>query len=508
MPSIGQILERNARRVPDRTALVFENKRYTYADLDATVNRAAHAIARLGVNKGDRVALMSPNSDQFVIAYYALLKLGVIVVPTNVRLAAPELAYQLEDSGARLILYDPDVATVVQSAAESTGVRNLCLSPYDDWPNLSKALLRESPNPPEVLVREDDDAQILYTSGTTGRPKGVLLDHHRVVWTGLNIAIGVGLREGDSLLHVAPLYHSAELDLFLMGGTYMAATHVVLREFHPTKVLNALAAHRITAFFGVPTMYQFMIREPLMQQLDLSAWRVGMFGAAPMPPSTVTALAEALPHLVLYNLAGLTEMGPGGVFLGGEELRRHPGAAGRPILNTEARVVNPEFEDVAPGEVGELVLRGETLMKGYWNNPEATRQAMRDGWLLTGDLATVDEHGLITLVDRKKDMIITGGMNVYSVEVENAVLTHPSVADCAVIGVPHPDYGQTVTAIVHLHPGAILTLEELREHCQPLIADYKIPRKLVLRPIPRNASGKVLKYLLRQELAGAALPFS
>ncbi len=170
--------------------------------------------------------------------------------------------------------------------------------------------------------------------------------------------------------------------------------------------------------------------------------------------------------------------------------------------------MNPEFEDVAPGEVGELVLRGETLMKGYWNNPEATRQAMRDGWLLTGDLATVDEHGLITLVDRKKDMIITGGMNVYSVEVENAVLTHPSVADCAVIGVPHPDYGQTVTAIVHLHPGAILTLEELREHCQPLIADYKIPRKLVLRPIPRNASGKVLKYLLRQELAGAALPFS
>ncbi len=316
MPSIGQILERNARRVPDRTALVFENKRYTYADLDATVNRAAHAIARLGVNKGDRVALMSPNSDQFVIAYYALLKLGVIVVPTNVRLAGPELAYQLEDSGARLILYDPDVATVVQSAAESTGVRSLCLSPYDDWPNLSKALLRESPNPPEVLVREDDDAQILYTSGTTGRPKGVLLDHHRVIWTGLNIAIGVGLREGDSLLHVAPLYHSAELDLFLMGGTYMAATHVVLREFHPTKVLNALAAHRITAFFGVPTMYQFMIREPLMQQLDLSAWRVGMFGAAPMPPSTVTALAEALPHLVLYNLAGLTEMGLGGVFFG------------------------------------------------------------------------------------------------------------------------------------------------------------------------------------------------
>ena len=247
-------------------------------------------------------------------------------LPINVRLTAPELAYQLEDSGARLILYDPSLVTVVQSAAESTDVQSLCLSPYDDWPNLSSALLCENPEPPEVLVREEDDAQILYTSGTTGRPKGVLLDHHRVIWTGLNIAVGVGLREGDTLLHVAPLYHSAELDLFLMGGTYMAATHVVLREFHPTKVLNTLASHRITAFFGVPTMYQFMLREPLLQQLDLSAWRVGMFGAAPMPPSTVTALAEALPHLVLYNLAGLTEMGPGGEVFGRRRAPSTPGS--------------------------------------------------------------------------------------------------------------------------------------------------------------------------------------
>ena len=499
MPSIGQILERNAHREPNREALIYRENRYTYQELDRKVNQTAHAIAHLGVGHGDRVALMAPNSDQFVIAYYALLKLGAIVVPTNIRLAAPELSYQLEDSGSRMLLFDPELAPVVESALATSDVKGVSLSNYGNWPALDALAALESSDPPATIVDESDDAQILYTSGTTGRPKGVLLDHHRVIWTGLNVLTGVGLREGERLLHVAPLYHSAELDLFLMGGTYLAATHVVLREFNPSVVLKTLADEHITAFFGVPTMYQFMLRDPSLEHLDLSSWKIGMFGAAPMAPSTVTHLANTLPHLVLYNLAGLTEMGPGGVFLGGDALRNNPGAAGRAIINTEARVVNPEYHDANPGEVGELWLRGETLMKGYWNNPDATRQTMHDGWLMTGDLATIDENGLITLVDRKKDMIITGGMNVYSVEVENAIITHPSIADCAVVGVPHPDYGETVAAIVSLYPGSEITLEELRRHCQPLIADYKIPRKLVIGPIPRNASGKVLKYQLRQQ---------
>ena len=498
MPAIGQILERNARRVPQREALVYADRRYSYADLDAAVNRASRAIGQLGVAHGDRVALMSPNSDRFVIAYYAVLKLGAIVVPINVRLAVPELAFQLADSGARLLLYDPELTAVAQGALASTGVGGLSLAAQPGVDDLDTLAALQSSDPPEVPVDEADDAQILYTSGTTGRPKGVLLDHHRVIWTGINIVVGTGLQEGDRLLHVAPLYHSAELDLFLMGGTYLAATHVVLREFAPSAVVSALVAERITAFFGVPTMYQFMLRDPHLQQMDLSHWRVGMFGAAPMPPSVVAELARALPHLMLYNLAGLTEMGPGGVFLGGEELRRHPGAAGRSILNTEACVVDLDFRDVAVGQVGELVLRGETLMKGYWRNPEATAATMRDGWLLTGDMASVDDEGRITLVDRKKDMIITGGMNVYSVEVENAVVTHPAVADCAVIGVPHPEYGETVTAIISLRPGSDLTLAQLREHCRPLIADYKIPRRMEITSIPRNASGKILKYQLRK----------
>jgi len=492
MPSIGEILARQAHRVPRRTALIFGDRQYTYQELNRQVNQTAHVLAIQPVHHGDRVALMAPNSDNFILAYYALLRLGAIVVPINVHLAPPSLRYQLEDSQSRLIVYDPALTDTVL-AGTPTDVRRLSMNELEE---LSR---QASPNPPNVHVEETDDAQILYTSGTTGRPKGVLMDHHRIIWTGLNVVTGVGLREGERLLHVAPLYHSAELDLFLMGGTYVGATHIVLGEFHPRRVLETLAEQRVTAFFGVPTMYQMMLREQPQDRLDLAAWRIGMFGAAPMPPATVLEWARRLPGLTLYNLAGLTEMGPGGVYLGGSELLAHPGAAGRPILNTEARIVTEDGRDTAPGEVGELILRGETLMKGYWNNPDATADAIRDGWLYTGDLAARDQDGLITLVDRKKDLIITGGMNVYSVEVEHAVLSHPAVLDCAVIGLPHPDYGETVTAVVTLVPGETLTLEELREHCRPLIADYKIPRRLFLGPIPRNASGKILKFRLRQQ---------
>ncbi len=502
MPSIGEILERNAHRVPERTALIYGDRRLSYRELDEQVNKTARAIFQLDVEKGDRIALMAYNTDLFVIAYYALLKLGAIVVPINVRLAPPELAYQLQDSGARMILYDDELTAVVMEATKGTPTTTLCLHSHGET-NLLGMSQHQTSDPLPITVEEDDDAQILYTSGTTGKPKGVLFDHHRIIWTGINITVGVGLRDGERLLHVAPLYHSAELDLFLMAGTFIAGTHVVMKEFNPAEVLKTMDKEQITAFFGVPTMYQFMLRDPQLEQTHLGNWRIGMFGAAPMPPSTVVKLAEVFPSLTLFNLAGLTELGPGGVFLGGKELLEHPDTAGRPIVNTEARVVGTDFQDVKEGEVGELILRGETLMKGYWNNPTATAATMRDGWLMTGDLATIDHEGRVIIIDRKKDMIITGGMNVYSVEVEYAIITHPSVMDCAVIGVPHADYGETVTAIVTLKPGAELDLEALRAYCRPLIADYKIPRRLILSTIPRNASGKVLKYKLREEYSSA-----
>jgi fatty-acyl-CoA synthase/feruloyl-CoA synthase len=350
-------------------------------------------------------------------------------------------------------------------------------------------------------VEESDDAEILYTSGTTGRPKGVLLDHHRVLWVGVGLSPAVGLREGDRMLHVAPFYHSAELNLFLTTGTTLGCTHVVPGVFEPAQTLELLERERIATFFGVPTMYQLLLREPSLAERDLSAWRIGMFGAAPMAPAVIERLVAALPSVELYNLCGLTEAGPGGIYLQPRDLLRKPGAGGKAIPNTEARVVDDDGRDVPAGGTGELILRGETIMKRYWNRPDATAEALRDGWLYTGDVATIDDEGYITLVDRKKDMIITGGMNVYSIEVENALLAHPDVLDCAVVSAPHELYGESIVAVVDAREGAELTLEAIRDHCRPLLADYKAPHRLVLAPIPRNPSGKILKYQLREQVA-------
>ena len=279
-------------------------------------------------------------------------------------------------------------------------------------------------------------------------------------------------------------------------------THVVAAAIEPAAVADLMERERISVFFGVPTMYQFLLRLPGLGERDLSAWRIGMFGAAPMPADSARALTAALPRVGLYQLCGQTEAGPGGIYAGPEDVLARPDASGRYAMpNTEARIVSADGIDVAPGEVGELVLRGETIMKGYWNRPEATAKAIRDGWLHTGDLAVPDRDGYITLVDRLKDMIITGGRNVYSVEVEGALAGHPDILDIAVIGVPHPDYGESILAVVVPAAGAEPTLKSLRSWARDRIADYKAPHAMVISDIPRNPSGKIQKHLLRAELA-------
>ncbi|MGH3322065.1 MAG: class I adenylate-forming enzyme family protein, partial [Streptosporangiaceae bacterium] len=450
MASLGELLARNARRAPDRDGLIFGERRLSYAELDGEVNRTAHALARRGLGKGDRLALMSPNTDAFVIVFYAAMRLGLIAVPVNPRSAAPEVAYLLDDSGTSVFVFDPSLAEVAVAGRDASAGHPAVLAarPTAGYDDLATLAAEEAADDPRAAVDEADDAEILYTSGTTGRPKGVLFDHHRLIWVAFSVDLQMGFREHDRMLHVAPLYHSAELNLFLNGGTLIGATHVVLPAFDPTATLDAMERERISAFFGVPAMYQFLLAQPDLAERDLSTWRIGMYGAAPMPTSVVERLTRELPAVELYNLCGLTEAGPGGVFLGPRDQLRKLGAGGTAVLNTEARVVDEAGRDVAPGETGELILRGEMIMKEYWNNPEATVDAIRDGWLYTGDLGQVDDEGYVTLVDRKKDMIITGGMNVYSIEVENALAAHPDVVDCAVVGAPHPVYGESIMAVV------------------------------------------------------------
>jgi acyl-CoA synthetase (AMP-forming)/AMP-acid ligase II len=487
MTTIADALRSTAARVPDREALVFEESRLTYRELDAQVDRVAAVLLESGLTKGDRLALMSTNTDRFVIAFYAAHRVGAVVVPVNPASAVPELDYLIRDSGAAALIFDPTLLPAVGQAVEDglpEGLRIFSTYTTDGVLDLFALAAEQPGGPVEVEVAESDNAQILYTSGTTGHPKGALFDHHRAMWESLACIATVGLKDGDRLLHVAPLYHAAELNIMLVPGTVIGATHIIHNGFDPAKVL--------TMFFGVPTMFQFLLRLPDLASRDLSAWRTGMYGAAPMPTTAVQQLVAAFPSVEFMNLCGQTEAGPGGIFLNRQQVLARPDASGRQALVTmEVRVVDPD---------------GPTMMKGYWNKPEATAETLRDGWVHTGDLTRLDADGYMTLVDRLKDMIITGGRNVYSIEVENAIAAHPAVLDCAVVSRPHADYGESIVAIATLKEGAALDLAELRAFCAERITRYKLPHELiVVDAVPRNPSGKILKQVLRDEFLSTVL---
>ncbi|MEP9361540.1 AMP-binding protein [Nocardioides sp. CN2-186] len=490
MPTIAGSLRSTAHRVPDAEALLFGDRSLTYRELDAEVDRYAAALRASGVAQGDRVCLMSGNSDLFVLAFYAVQRLGAVFVPVNPASAPPEVAHLMADSGATVLLVAGPLLDRVPDGTPSMSLEDL-----------AAAAAAATPYADDADVLETDDALILYTSGTTGKPKGALFDHRRSMLVAMSLVPSLGMRAGDRFLHVAPLYHAAELAIMLVPGTVIGVKHVVLPSFDPAAVLEVMERERVTMFFGVPTMFQLMMRVPGAADRDLSAWRTGLFGAAPMPAHAIEQMVGTWPGVAFMQLCGQTEAGPSGIYSTHEQVLERPDASGRQgVVFTEARVVDEDFEDVAPGGTGELLLRSETVMKGYWNNPDATEAAFHDGWLRTGDIARLDADGYMTLVDRLKDMIITGGRNVYSIEVENVLAGHPDVVDAAVVARPHPDFGESIVAVVTLADGASLTLDELRDHCRPLIADYKIPHDLVVTSIPRNASGKILKHQLRAQL--------
>ncbi|MFZ5649870.1 MAG: long-chain-fatty-acid--CoA ligase [Bacillota bacterium] len=501
---LGGVLALNARRHPEKEALVYGENRFNYRQFNAGANRLAHVLIGLGVKKGDKVALMMQNSDRFCFAFFAVMKAGGVAVPMNYRLAPPEAQYVLDHSESTVMIFDPEYLPLVREVRGGLpGVRHYIQAwgkPEDEsvleWDRIVDGMPETDPG---VRVEEWDDCEILYTSGTTGRPKGALFDHHRIIHVGFNACVFMGINQKTRMLHVAPLFHSAELNLFLVSGTYVGATHVVHRVFNPVDVLKTLQDEKISFFFGVPTMYNFMLQVPNLESYDLSSVKRWGYGAAPMAPELVRQSMERLRSDQFYNLCGLTEAGPGGILLEPEDQLRKPGAGGKAIVNTEARVVDNDGSDVKPGVVGELVLRGETIMKCYYRNPEATAETIKDGWLHTGDLAVIDDEGYITLVDRKKDMIITGGENVYSTEVEQVLYEYPGVLEAAVIGVPNPVWGETVAAVICPKPGVTLAPEEIRSFCMNRLADYKVPRIFYFTGLlPRNASGKVLKIRLRE----------
>jgi acyl-CoA synthetase (AMP-forming)/AMP-acid ligase II len=503
---LGGLVARNARMVPDKEALVYEGKRLNWREVNERVNAVSNTLIKGGLKKGDKVALWMFNSDLFVFAFYGVVKAGGVAVPVNFRLAAPEAEYIFDNSDAFAVIFDD----VFEPAARPMKARlkkvkhfySAGPGKFDGFDLFTEVLEKGKKDEPPVKVDEFDESEIIYTSGTTGRPKGALFVHHAHMVLTTSMASLIGINPNDRILHAAPLFHSAELNLYLNPGTYLGATHIVNKEFWPPdKVLDLLQGEKITQFFGAPIMYTMLMGVPDFEKYDLSRIRFYGYGAAPMAAEAVKQMMNKFKSSSFFCLCGFTEAGPGGIALLPADQIRKAGAGGKYVPNMECRLVDETEKTVTkPGVVGELVIKGEMAMKGYYKNPTATADTIKDGWVHSGDLGVMDDEGYITLVDRKKDMIITGGENVYSKEVEDAIFENPKVADAVIIGVPHPAWGETVMAVVVPRPNETITTEELQAFLKPRIADYKIPRVMeVVEALPRNVSGKVLKYQLRDQ---------
>ncbi|WGP06784.1 AMP-binding protein [Bacillus subtilis] len=506
MPTLPGVLRTTARAHPDAPAITFAGTTLNYRDYDAAVDRLAAEFIDRGVEIGDRIVIISGSSASFAVAVYAGLRAGAIIAPVNPKSADAEIEHFVTDTGAKALVFGTDCVEAVRDWAadhpeSSASVQLLSLGPADVGDDALTAAEGRDRREVEIGVAEDDDAIIIYTSGTTGKPKGALFDHHRILWVGVNVTVAMGMRMFDRILHVAPLYHSAALDMLFFPSAMIVAHQVIHPGFDPEATLSAIEEHRITVFFGVPTMYAFLLRSPNLATRDTSSLRIAFYGAAPMPGSLAERLFDALPHTEIIQACGQTEGGPGGVLLPHEDVRRKPTASGRyPIPNTEVRVVDLDGRDVEAGEIGEMVMRGETMMKGYWRRPEETARTVVEGWVHTGDLAHVDEEGILTIVDRLKDMIITGGHNVYSAEVENALAAYPDITDIAIVSRPDEDWGETIVAVVTPAEGRTPTLEALREFAASRLSSYKIPRVLIIDDIPHNPSGKIQKHKLREKI--------
>ncbi|MFF0424663.1 long-chain fatty acid--CoA ligase [Streptomyces sp. NPDC004520] len=494
---IGSWPARRDRKSPRRTALLHEGRAIDYAELHDRSTRLAHALRGAGVGRGDRVAYLGPNHPAYLETLFATGLLGAVFVPLNTRLAVPELLHQLADSGSSVLVHAGQAADRVTELSEAAGVGIVLAVDGGPGASYEELLAAASTEPLDEEVGHEDVCLIMYTSGTTGRSKGAVLTHGNIVWNSLNVLVDTDLAGDEVALVSAPLFHTAALNMSCLPTLLKGGTVLLESSFDPDRTLRLIERHRVTCMFGVPTMYDAMAAAPGWAEADLTSLRNLLCGGAPVPTRTAqTYLDRGLAFVQGY---GMTESSPGALILDRSDSVSRAGSAGVPHFFTDVQVLLPSGEEAAPGEKGEVVVSGPNVTPGYWNLPEATAAAFRDGGRFrSGDVATVDEDGYVTLVDRLKDMIISGGENIYPAEVEDALLLHPDVAEAAVIGVPDARWGEVGRAVVVTRAGATVTEGELIAHLEGRLARYKIPRSVVLVPeLPRNATGKLLKAPIR-----------
>lgn len=501
--NISELLARNSRKFPNQLAVIEEQQQFTYRELDEQVTKLANSLKVKGIKEGDKVVIFMPNTANFLLTYFAVLRLGAITIPVSARLTAPELEYILEHSEAKTVVIEHILYNSCAPIKEKFDLLWVKTGPMvEGWLSFESLVEEGSTEEIVCLLKEDDLATMLYTSGTTGKPKGVLFSYRNILTVALTICVEMNMSNQSRVLHMMPLSHSAPLHLFLAAGTYVGATHLLVPTFTPDLLLDAVEKWQATHFFGAPVAYLLTAKHPAIQEKDLSSMKYWVYGGAPLGKNEVQFVGKAFNTDRFYCVYGLTEAGPNGTILLPEEHGLKAGSIGkRAALNCEIKLVNEEGEEVGVDEPGEIILRGEGNMVEYYKDPEKTKEAFKDGWLYTGDMAKRDEDGYFWVIDRKKDMIISGGINIFPKEIEEALSEHPAIAESAVIGVPHEEWGETVVAYVVLKEN-IENIENIEAECRQFLegrlADYKIPRKVeVIDQLPRNPTGKILKHQLK-----------
>lgn len=494
----SNLLARNARKYPNQEAVICHGRRVTYKTLDEQVTRLSHALLSKGIKQQDKVILFMPNVLEFVVSYFAVQRIGAIVVPVNAKFTLSEVEYVAEHAEAKAILAHEAIFAAVESIS-NIEMKIKTGQAVEGWESYTTLIENANNTPIDCQLNEDDLSTILYTSGTTGKPKGVLFSYRNILAVAQMIAIEMEVKPESRILLMMPLTHSAPLHLFLMSSMLVGATSVLTPTFTPDLLIDSVENERTTHFFGAPVAYLLTASHPRLHSADLSSMKWWVYGGAPLSESEIRQIEKAF-NAELTCVYGLTEAGPSGSLLFAHEHKEKAGSVGkRAPFGTELRIVNELGEDVAIGEIGEIVLYGEGNMVGYYKEVEATKAAFIDGWVKTGDLARFDEDGYIWIVDRKKDVIISGGVNIYPKEIEDRILQFGGIFEVAVVGVPHEEWGETVKAIYAAKTQ--IDEQELKDYLTEHLAKYKIPRLFEqVDALPRNASGKILKHQLKSQV--------
>ncbi|HNA49789.1 MAG TPA: acyl-CoA synthetase [Mycobacterium sp.] len=502
--TIGDIPRRTARRVPDKVAIIDGDVTLTFAQFDALVDRVAAALHANGLAAGDRVALLSRNSWQYAVLAFATARAAVVLVPVNFMLTGEEIAYILGHCRADAFIAAAEFVATAAEAIEVAGTSPIRVSINQDgsdtdagWLDFDDWLHNDHPVP-QPLIGDDQLLRLMYTSGTESRPKGVMHSSRSLMWQYMSTILAGSMTENDVEVHSMPLYHCAQLDNFLATDIFLGATSIIVPRPDPEIILPVIERYGVTNFFAPPTVWISLLRSPTFDSVDLTSLRKGYYGASAMPKEILAEMRQRMPNVALWNFYGQTEMAPLASALRPDEQAQHSGAAGHPVPNVETAILDDQDQPVPPGRVGEIAHRSPHLMLGYLDDPLRTAEAFRGGWFHSGDLGYYDDFGLLHVVDRKKDMIKTGGENVASREVEEVIYQHAAVQEVAVFGVPHPTWVEAVVAAVVTRAGTAVSAEELIAHCREHLAGFKTPKQIhFVDALPKNPSGKLLKRELR-----------